>query len=80
MTAQQAVVTRLQNLCKQNKVTVNRLAYESGVAPSTVKNIFYGTSANTGVVTIAKLCDGLDITLKEFFDDELFVDLEQEIY
>lgn len=80
MTAQQAVVIRLQNLCKQNKVTVNHLAYVSGVAPSTVKNIIYGSSANTGVVTIAKLCDGLNITLKEFFDDELFVGLEQEIY
>lgn len=80
MTAQEAVVARLKKLCKENKVTINRLAYLSGVAPSTVKSIVYGSSTNTGVVTIAKLCNGLNITLKEFFDDDIFIGLEQEIY
>lgn len=74
-----AVKNRIVFLCEQKKMTINKLAVEAGVAPSTVKNILYGKSTNPGVVTIKMLCDGLGITLSEFFDTEEFKKLEQEI-
>lgn len=74
-----AVKTRLQILCEQKGVTINKLATEAGVPPSTVKGILYGRSNNPGVVTIKKLCDGLGISLTEFFETEEFRYLEQEI-
>ncbi len=73
------VRNRIMYLCEQKRITINKLASESGVAPSTVKSILYGRSKNPGVVTIKQLCDGLGITLKEFFDTEEFENLPQEI-
>ena len=55
-------------LCEEKKITINKLATESGVAPSTIKNILYGKSQNPGIVTLKMLCDGLGISLIEFFD------------
>ncbi len=60
-------------------ITINKLATESGIAPSTIKNILYGKSINPGIVTLKKLCDGLDISLSEFFNAQEFASLEQEI-
>lgn len=74
-----AVKNRLLSLCEEKKFTINKLAIESGVAPSTVKNILYGKSRNPGIVTLKMLCDGLDISLTEFFDTSTFKELEQEI-
>ena len=74
-----AVKNRVLYLCEQRGLTINKLAIESGVAPSTVKNILYGKSVNPGIVTLKMLCDGLGITLSEFFDTEEFKQLEQEI-
>ena len=59
--------------------TINKLANQSGVAPSTVKNILYGKSKNPGIVTIKMLCDGLDISLIEFFASSEFENIEQEV-
>lgn len=73
------VKNRLLFLCEERKMTINKLATESGVAPSTIKNILYGKSQNPGVVTIKMLCDGLGISLTEFFDTAEFKNLEQEI-
>ncbi len=61
-------------------MTINKLATESGVAPSTVKNVLYGKSRNPGIVTLKMLCDGFGITLSDFFNTEEFKKLEQEIY
>ena len=66
-------------LCWNKHITINKLATDSGVAPSTIKNIFYGKSQNPGIVTLKMLCDGMDITLAEFFDTDIFRGLEQEI-
>ena len=74
-----AVKNRILFLCKEKHFTINKLATESGVAPSTVKNILYGKSQNPGIVTIKMLCDGLGISLIEFFQDDSFKELEQEI-
>lgn len=79
MKTQEAVIKRIESLCQEQHISMNRLAYISGVAPSTVKNIIYGNSENTGVVTIAKLCNGLELSVQDFFNDDLFGGLEQEI-
>lgn len=73
------VKNRLLYLCEKKKMTINKLATEAGVAPSTIKNILYGKSTNPGIVTLKMLCDGLDISLTEFFDTDEFKNLEQEI-
>lgn len=79
MTTQKAVADRILELCSQYNLTVNGLATISAVPPSTLKNIISGVSKNPGIVTIKKLCDGLDIALIEFFNTETFKNLEQEI-
>lgn len=79
MNTYSAVKNRILFLCEQKGMTIHKLATESGVAPSTIKNILYGKSFNPGVVTIKMLCDGLGITLREFFADEAFEQLDQEI-
>ena len=74
-----AVRERLLFLCGERKMSIHKIAMESAVPPSTVKNILYGKSVNPGIVTIKMLCDGLGITLVEFFDTPVFRSLEQEI-
>ena len=73
------VKNRILYLCEEKRITINKLASESGVAPSTIKNILYGKSKNPGIVTLKMLCDGLEISLIEFFDTSEFKNLEQEI-
>ena len=79
MNTYEAVKNRLLYLCENRRMTLNKLATESGVSPSTIKNIFYGKSINPGIVTLKKLCDGLDISITDFFDTDIFRSLEQEI-
>jgi len=76
---QEAVVERIKGLCAQRKLKISQLAYNAGMPPSTLKNIMKGNSRNTGIVTIKMICDGLNISLDEFFHCELFSNLEQEI-
>lgn len=73
------VKNRILSLCDQKRMTINKLATESGIAPSTIKNILYGKSQNPGIVTLKMLCDGMGITLQEFFNSDDFKNLEQEI-
>lgn len=79
MKVEEAVINRIRKLCREEEISMTRLAYISGVAPSTVKNILYGNSENTGVVTIAKLCNGLEVSVRDFFNDDSFDELDQEI-
>lgn len=74
-----AVKNRILILCDEKRMSINKLATESGIAPSTLKNILYGKSINPGIVTIKMLCDGLGVTLTEFFNTPVFESLEQEI-
>ncbi len=74
-----AVKNRLLQLLGEKKMSIHKLAIESAVAPSSIKNILYGKSRNPGVVTIKMLCDGFGITVQEFFDTREFRELEQEI-
>ena len=79
MNTYSVVKNRILYLCEEKRMTINKLATESGVAPSTIKNILYGKSQNPGIVTLKMLCDGLNISLTDYFDTEEFKSLEQEI-
>ena len=70
------VKNRILYLCEEKRMTINKLATESGVAPSTIKNILYGRSQNPGIVTLKMLCDGLGITLIDFFNTVEFEKLK----
>ena len=74
-----AIKERILQLCEERDLTVNRLGTISGVTQSTINNIVSGRNKCTTVSTIKKLCDGLEITIIEFFDNPLFENLEQEI-
>lgn len=74
-----AVRERIKALCDEHGITVNKLSTISGLTQSTLNNIISGRNNSATVSTIKKICDGLEITIQEFFDDELFKDLEQEI-
>ncbi len=79
MRTKEAVAKRIIELCNERNIAINALANLSGVSPSTVYSMLNEKSRNPGVVSIKKLCDGLDITVREFFDSELFDEKEQEI-
>ena len=76
---QEAVVARIKSLCSEKNMKISQLAYVSGMPPSTLKNIMKGNSKNTGIVTIKMICDGLNVSLEDFFHNGVFRDLEQEI-
>ena len=75
----EAVKERILELCRERDITINKLSSLSGVTQSTVNNIVSGRNRSTTISTIKKLCDGLGITIEEFFHSELFRDLDQEI-
>lgn len=74
-----AVVQRLKNICAERGIAANELANISGVTPSTVYSLFDEKRHNVSIITIKILCDGLDMTLGEFFSSPEFDNLEQEI-
>jgi len=79
MTAKQAVAQRILQLCAQREITVNALANSAGLPPSTVYSMLNEKSQNPGVVTLQAVCDGLEISLRQFFDCEIFDNIEQQI-
>lgn len=79
MGVKNAVVERFKNICSERNIKMNELAVISGVTPSSVYSMLDSKRHNISVVLIKKLCDGLDISLAEFFDSEEFDLLEQEI-
>ncbi len=79
MTTKEAVAQRIIDLCNERNIAINALANISGVSPSTIYSMLNQKSQNPGVVSIKKICDGLEITVREFFDDPLFDSTEQEI-
>ncbi|MBQ9749488.1 MAG: helix-turn-helix transcriptional regulator [Clostridia bacterium] len=76
---QKAVAIRILQLCDEKQITVNALANIAGLPPSTIYSMLNEKSQNPGVVSIKKICDGLDITIREFFNNDIFDGLEQEI-
>ncbi len=79
MNVGEATKLRILELCSENKITINRLATVSGITQSTLSNIVGGRNNSTTVSTIKKLCDGLNISIRDFFSSKLFDDLEQEV-
>ncbi len=79
MCIKDAIVARFQQLCQERQIAFNELATRSGVTPSTVYSMMKESRRDVSVVTVKKLCDGLDISIQEFFRGDLFKDLEQEI-
>ena len=79
MSVKDIVALRFAELCKERNIKFNELATRAGVTPSTVYSMMDESRRDVSVVTIKKLCDGLDITLGEFFSTEEFNNLEQEI-
>lgn len=79
MTIGEAVRQRIIQLCQERDISINKLSSISGVTQSTVNNIVSGRNNSATVSTVKKLCDGLGITIVEFFHSDLFANLEQEI-
>ena len=79
MDMKKAVIYRMRELIRQIDITVNEAAKRFDIPPSTLKNILYGQSKNVGVITIKKLCDGLGLTIPEFFDDSILVEIDSEL-
>ncbi len=79
MTIGEAVKERILQLCAERDPTINKLSTISGVTQSTVNNVVGGRNNSTTVSTLQKLCDGLGITIIDFFNDDLFKDIEPEV-
>ena len=75
----EAVKLRILELCEENNITVNKLSTICGITQSTLSNIIGMRNNSTTIATIKKICDGLHIDVIDFFDSELFSNLEQEI-
>ncbi|MBQ7661676.1 MAG: helix-turn-helix transcriptional regulator [Clostridia bacterium] len=80
MDLRSAIKERILGLCTERNITINKLCIISGITQSTVNNIINSGSNNPTVSTVKKLCDGMDITLAEFFDSPIFNELDQEIH
>ena len=74
-----AIKNRILQLCGERNITINKLANICGLSPSSLKAVLYGRSQNPKILTIKIICDGLDMTLADFFDTDEFNALEQEI-
>ena len=75
----EAVKEWILELCREKNISINKLSTMSGVTQSMVNNIVSGRNRSATISTIKKLCDGLGITIKQFFDSDLFRDLDQEL-
>ncbi|MDE6727808.1 MAG: helix-turn-helix domain-containing protein [Oscillospiraceae bacterium] len=76
MNAKEAVAKRILELCNERNMTVNALANNAGISPSTIYSMLNYKSQNPGIVSIHNICYGFDITLREFFNSDIFVDVE----
>ena len=79
MSIGEAVKIRIIELCNERKITINKLSTICGLTQSTLNNIIHREGSNPTVATVKKICDGLEITMVQFFTSEIFDHLEQEI-
>lgn len=80
MQIKEAIVLKFKRLCQKEGIALNQLATRAGVTPSTVYSMVDETRKDLSVVTVKKLCDGLEISISDFFDDDLFRGLDQELH
>ena len=78
MKINKAISEKINKILIERNLTVNKLATISCLTQSTVESIVNGRSKNPKLLTIIKICDGLNITLEEFFDDKLFTNIDKE--
>lgn len=78
MKISKAVSLKLLKIIRERDITVNKLANICCLTQSTVDSLINGKSKNPKLLTLVRICDGLNIKLKEFFDDDFFVDLDRE--
>lgn len=75
----EATYKRIEQLCDLNNIrSINKLCYDSGVSQSTVYNLINGSTENPGSLMILRLCRTFNITLNEFYDSPLFLNLEDD--
>ena len=79
MKLEEAITKRIYALCDDRDITPNKLATLAGMPAGSLKSIFYGKSKNTGARTILDICQALDISLYDFFNDDLFKDKDLEV-
>ncbi|KAF5042807.1 hypothetical protein SDC9_64933 [bioreactor metagenome] len=79
MCVKEAVINRINDICSDRGLAVNKLANLSGITPSTVYSVFDSDRKDIGIVLIKKICDGLEISLEDFFSAEIFESLDQEL-
>lgn len=79
MTIADAISKRVINLCKHRNISINKLATQSYLTQSTVQSLINGDSQNPKMMTLVHICNGLGITLSQFFDDDLFNDIKLNI-
>lgn len=78
MSEQKVLAERISSLCKERRLSYYLLSYKSTVPITTILNIVNGVTKNPGVFTLIKICDGLGITIQEFFDTKEFYNIEKE--
>lgn len=78
MKLEEAITKRIYNLCNEREITPNKLADMSGLPSATIRCIFYGRSKNPGTRTLLDICQALNLTLFDFFNDPLFKNIELE--
>ena len=78
MNINEATITRIRTLSKAQRLSMYELAYKTGMPPSTVKSIMNGKSKNPGIVNIKEMAEGLVLTIREFYDHDIFDNLEQD--
>ena len=78
MNISEAVIRRILELSQERNLSINALSVNSGITQSTVSDIVNGATYNAGIATIRKLCGGLGIEVKDFFDSPLFVGVDAE--
>lgn len=79
MTISEAVSTRILKICIRKKISINKLASDSLLTQSTLQSIIAGDSKNPKLLTISRICYGLNISLKDFFSDDIFNDIDLNI-
>lgn len=79
MLISEAVSKRIMNLCDEKNISINKLAIMSGITQSTLQSIISRKSKNQKILTIVRICDSLEMSLKDFFDDKLFKNIDSEL-
>lgn len=78
MKISEAIAKKITKICNERNISINKLASMSCLTQSTVQHLLDNRSKNPKLLTIVRICDGLGITLKDFFDDSLFKDINRE--